>query len=98
MMLMEREKMIRTVPLSKNLSLDQLNHLIDTGHVFVTPFGLNRTCYIVVNHKPFMVIATDVSIRGVQLSGQWYTWEELGNMGGVYDSEFEALKAIAGGA
>lgn len=45
-----------------------------------------------------MVIATDVSIRGVQLSGQWYTWEELEYMGGVYDSEFEALKAIAGGA
>ncbi len=90
--------MLKTVPLTKNLSLDQLNHLIDTGHVFVTPFGLNRTCYIVVNHKPFMVIATDISIRGVQLSGSWYTWEELQAMGGVYDSEFEALKAIAGGA
>ena len=90
--------MLRTVPLSKALSIDQLNHLVDTGHVFVTPFGLNRTCYIVVNHKPFMVIATDISIRGVQLSGSWYTWEEVEAMGGVYDSEFEALKAIAGGA
>ena len=90
--------MFRTVPLGKNLTLDQLNHLIDTGHVFVTPFGLNRTYYIVVNHKPFMVIATDISIRGVQLSGSRYTWEELEAMGGVYDSEFEALKAIAGGA
>lgn len=90
--------MYRTVPLTKNLTLDQLNHMIDTGHVFVTPFGLNRTCYIVVNHKPFMVIATDISIRGVQLSGSWYTWEELDDMGGVYDSEFEALKAIANGA
>jgi hypothetical protein len=45
-----------------------------------------------------MVIATDVSIRGVQLSGSWYTWEEVEAMGGVYDSEFDALKAIAGGA
>ncbi len=90
--------MQRTEMLSKNVSLDELNHLIDTGHVFVTPFGLNRQAYIVVNHKPFMVIATDVSIRGVQLSGAWYTWEDLAAMGGVYDSEFEALKAIANGA
>jgi hypothetical protein len=90
--------MQRTELLSKRVSLEDLNHLIDTGHVFVTPFGLNRQCYIVVNHKPFMVIATDVSIRGVQLSGAWYTWEDLEAMGGVYDSEFEALKAIAGGA
>lgn len=90
--------MIKTQPLSKNYTLDQLNHLIDTGHVFVTPFGLNRSCYIVVNHKPFMVIATDISIRGVQLSGAWYTWEDLEAMGGVYESEFEALSAIANGA
>ena len=90
--------MDKTQPLSKNITVDQLNHLIDTGHVFVTPFGLNRTCYIVVNNKPFMVIATDISIRGVQLSGAWYTWEDLEAMGGVYESEFEALKAISGGA
>ena len=90
--------MIKTMPLSKNLTLDQINHLIDTGHAFVTPFGLNRTCYIVVNHKPFMVIATDISIRGVQLSGAWYSWVDLEAMGGVYESEFEALKAIANGA
>lgn len=90
--------MEKTQPLSRNISIDELNHLIDTGHVFVTPFGLNRTAYIVVNHKPFMVIATDISIRGVQLSGAWYSWEDLEAMGGVYDSEFEALKAIANGA
>ncbi|MBR4831684.1 MAG: hypothetical protein IKZ97_03565 [Butyrivibrio sp.] len=88
---------MRTVPLSKTLSIDQLNHLIDTGHVFVTPFGINRTVYIVVNHKPFMVITTDISIHGVQLSGAWYTWEDIEAMGGVYDSEFDALKAIANG-
>ena len=57
--------MLKTTPLTKNYSIDQLNYLIDTGHVFVTPFGLNRTCYIVVNHKPFMVVATDISIRGI---------------------------------
>ena len=90
--------MLKTTPLTKNYSIDQLNYLIDTGHVFVTPFGLNRTCYIVVNHKPFMVVATDISIRGIQLSGAWYTWEDLETMGGVYESEFDALKAIAGGS
>ena len=90
--------MLKTQPLSKSTTIDQLNHLIETGHVFVTPFGLNRTCYIVVNHKPFRVICTDISIRGVQLSGAWYTWEDLEAMGGVYESEFEALKAVAGGA
>lgn len=90
--------MVKTQPLSKNTTIDQINHLIDTGHVFVTPFALNRTCYIVVNHKPFMVICTDISIKGVQLSGAWYTWEDLEAMGGVYESEFEALKAVASGA
>lgn len=90
--------MLKTTPLNKNYTIDQLNHLIETGHIFVTPFGLNRTAYIVVNHKPFMVIATDISIKGVQLSGAWYSWEDLEAMGGVYESEFDALKAIAGGA
>ncbi|MBQ7680069.1 MAG: hypothetical protein IJT34_09505, partial [Butyrivibrio sp.] len=85
--------MIRTQPLSKNLTLDQLNHLIDTGHVFLSPFGLNRSAYIVINHKPFMVIVTDISVNAIQLSGSWYSWEELDRMGGVFDSEFEALKA-----
>jgi hypothetical protein len=90
--------MLKTMPLSKNYSLDQLNHLIDTGHVLVIPFALNRTAYIVVNHKPFMVIVTDISIKGVQLSGAWYSWDDLEVMGGVYESEFDALKAIASGA
>ena len=89
--------MLRTMPLSKNYTIDQLNHLIDTSHVFVTPFALNRTAYIVVNHKPFMVIVTDVSIKGIQLSGAWYTWDDLEATGGVYESEFDALRAIAGG-
>ena len=92
-----KDIMLRTQPLSKNLTLDQLNHLIDTGHVFMSPFGLNRSAYIVINHKPFMVIVTDISINAIQLSGSWYTWEELERMGGVFDSEFEALKAVAEG-
>ncbi|SDB02527.1 MULTISPECIES: hypothetical protein [unclassified Butyrivibrio] len=90
--------MLRTMPLTKNLTLDQINHLIDTGHVFVAPLGMNRTAYIVINHKPFMVVVTDVSINGIQLSGSWYNWDELEKMGGVFESEFEALKAVAGGA
>ena len=90
--------MLRTMPFTKNLTLDQINHLIDTGHVFVTPLAMNRTAYIVINHKPFMVVVTDVSINGIQLSGSWYHWDELEKMGGVFESEFEALKAVAGGA
>ncbi len=90
--------MMRTVGLSKTTTIDQLIHLIDTGHAFVSPFGLNRTAYIVVNHKPFMVVVTDISIKSIQLSGAWYTWEDLEAMGGVYESEFDALKAIANGA
>ena len=90
--------MLRTMPFTKNLTLDQINHLIDTGHVFVTPPAMNRTAYIVINHKPFMVVVTDVSINGIQLSGSWYNWDELEKMGGVFESEFEALKAVAGGA
>ncbi|WP_196803683.1 MULTISPECIES: hypothetical protein [Butyrivibrio] len=48
-----------------------------------------------VNQKPFMVIVTDISLKGIQLSGAWYTWDDLEAMGGVYESEFDALKAIA---
>ena len=94
---MSTDSYMKTLPLSRSLSLDQINHLIETGHIYVMPFALNRTAYIVVNHKPFMVITTDISIKGIQLSGAWYTWEDIENMGGVYDSEFDALKAIANG-
>ncbi len=87
--------MIRSEILSKKISIDNLNLLIDTGHVYYFPFALNRTAYIVVNNKPSMVIVSDISIKGVQLSGSWYTWEELDAMGGVFDSEFDALSAIA---
>ncbi len=89
--------MQRTMMLNKNFTLDQLNQLIDTGHVFVSPFAINRTAYIVINHKPFMVVVTDISLFAIQLSGQWYAWDELEKMGGVYESEFEALKAVANG-
>ncbi|MCR5100424.1 MAG: hypothetical protein K6B41_03610 [Butyrivibrio sp.] len=89
--------MVRSEILSKKISLQNLNLLIDTGHVYYFPFALNRTAYIVVNGKPSMVIVSDVSIKGIQLSGCWYSWEELDALGGVYDSEFEALTAIANG-
>ncbi|WP_026510026.1 MULTISPECIES: hypothetical protein [unclassified Butyrivibrio] len=90
--------MLRTMPLTKNLTLEQINYLIDTGHIFIAPLGLNKTAYIVINHKPFMVVVTDVSVNGIQLSGSWYNWDELEKMGGVFESEFEALKAVANGA
>lgn len=89
--------MQRTMMLNKNFTLDQINHLIDTGHIFVAPLGLNSTAYIVINHKPFMVVVTDVSMFAIQLSGSWYAWDELEKMGGVYASEFDALKAVANG-
>ncbi|MCR5656152.1 MAG: hypothetical protein K6G06_01705 [Butyrivibrio sp.] len=90
--------MQRTMPLNKNFTLDQINYMTDTGHIYVIPLALNRTAYIVINHKPFMVVVTDVSINGIQLSGSWYAWDELEKMGGVFESEFEALKAVANGA
>ena len=53
--------MQRTMPLNKNFTLDQINYMTDTGHIYVNPIALNRTAYIVINHKPFMVVVTDVS-------------------------------------
>ncbi|MCH4193619.1 MAG: hypothetical protein LKF52_15105 [Butyrivibrio sp.] len=81
--------------LQKNITIDELNHLIDTGHVYRFPFAINREVYIISNHKPSKVMVTDMSVKGIQLNGQWYSEKEIDEIGGVYGSEFEALSAVS---
>ena len=38
--------------LQKNITIDELNHLIDGGHVYRFQFAINREVYIISNHKP----------------------------------------------
>ncbi len=87
--------MARTTPITKEYKLDKLYDLIEAGRAFELPFVLNKVAYILINGTPFMVVVTDVSIKGIQLSGQWYNWEELELMGGVFETEFDALKSVA---
>ena len=82
--------------LHKDVTLEDLNHLIDTGHIYRFPFAINREVYIISNHKPAKVMVTDMSVKQIQLSGQWYTEEEITKIGGVFDSEFAALRSITG--
>ena len=38
--------------LQKEITLEDLNLLIDTGHIYRFRFALNREVYIISNHKP----------------------------------------------
>lgn len=80
--------------LQKDITIEDLNHLMDTGHIYRFPFAINREVYIISNHKPTRVMVTDMSVKQIQLNGQWYTEEEVKRIGGVYDSEFAALRSI----
>ena len=86
--------MMKTQVLGKNVALDYLNYYIDMERVYLAPLTLNQEAYIVVKGKPSMVVVTDSSVYGVQLSGAWYTWEQIDKMGGVFNSQFDALKAV----
>ena len=79
--------------LQKEITLEDLNLLIDTGHIYRFRFALNREVYIISNHKPTRVMVTDMSVKQIQLHGQWYTEEEVKRIGGVFDSEFAALRS-----
>ena len=86
--------MTKTEALNKNVALDFLNYYIELGRIYVVPMSINQEAYIVVNGLPSKVIVTDIAIHSIQLSGAWYTWEQLEAMGGVYSSAFDALKAV----
>jgi len=85
----------RTVPISQKSTMEQLSAMMDSGHAYYIPFGINKKAYMVVNNKPNMVVISDISIFSINLNGSWYTWEELEQLGGLYESEFDALSAVA---
>ncbi len=81
--------------LSKKTCIEDIVEYIKMGRVFVMPYGLNRSVYVIINHNPQHVMVTDISVKGIQLNGAWISWEKLDEDGGIYESEFEALTAIA---
>ena len=87
--------MLKTQILSKNVALDYLNYYIEMNRVYLMPLSMEQEAYIVVKGRPFKVVVTDIGVKSIQLSGAWYTWEELEEMGGVFSTSFDALKAIA---
>ncbi|MBR5970486.1 MAG: hypothetical protein IK016_09115 [Lachnospiraceae bacterium] len=88
--------MIKTQVLGKNVALDYLNYYLDMERVYLMPMTLGQDAYIVVHGKPSKVVVTDIGIKSIQLSGAWYTWEQLEEMGGVFNTSFDALKSVAG--
>ena len=86
---------MKTELLGKHVALDYLNYYIDLERVFLAPLSMNQEAYKVVNGKPSQVVVTDIGVNSIQLSGAWYTWEQLESMGGVFGSSFDALKAVA---
>ena len=86
--------MMKTELLCKNIALDSLSEYIENDRVYLAPLTLNQEAYIVVRGKPSMVVVTDISVYAVQLSGAWYTWDQIHKMGGVFSSQFDALKAV----
>jgi hypothetical protein len=36
----------------------------------------------------------DVGLHSIQLNGRWYDWEEIENLGGIFESEFDALRSM----
>jgi hypothetical protein len=50
---------------------------------------------MITGGRALKVVVTDIGVGSIQLNGQWYTWEEMENKGGVYEAEFDALTAIA---
>lgn len=86
--------MLKTEFVKKKISLKDLNEYIEADRLFLVPLVLNQEAYIVVKGKPSMVVVTDISFYGVQLSGAWYTWDQIDKMGGVFNSQFDALSAV----
>lgn len=89
--------MIESKRLDKDLTVKEVLTLMETGHVYIMPLVVGREAYIIANKKPSKVIVTDISVKSIQLSGQWYTWEEINKLGGVYESEFGALQHVTMG-
>ncbi|MBQ1802811.1 hypothetical protein [Lachnobacterium bovis] len=89
--------MNRTEQITNTTSNEVVNDAVRFGRAYMFPFSLNEGVWICFqeNKRAVRVFVTDISINGIQLSGSWYSWEELEKNGGVYESEFDALKSMS---
>ncbi|WP_022748691.1 hypothetical protein [Lachnobacterium bovis] len=89
--------MKRTEKITNTTSNETFNDAVRFERAYMFPFTLNENVWICFREKQraVSVFVTDISINGIQLSGSWYTWDELEKSGGVYESEFDALRSMS---
>ena len=86
--------MARSVLITKETDEATLKFAARAGRAFIVPFKPNSYVWIVVNKKPVRTLCMDVGLHSIQLNGRWYTWEEIENLGGGFESEFDALGSL----
>ncbi len=83
--------MDKTIAITKDTPQNEIHTAAKLGRAFIMPFSLNSFVWIILDGKATRTLVMDISVNAVQLNGRWYTWDELDSMGGIYESEFEAL-------
>ncbi|SFG44084.1 hypothetical protein SAMN04487761_11925 [Lachnospiraceae bacterium C7] len=88
--------MERTEKITRGTPKEVLDSSIAMGKAYMFPYYINESVWICMHDskRAVNVFVTDVSVHGVQLSGAWYTWDEIKKNGGIYQSEFDALRSI----
>ncbi|MCR5451734.1 MAG: hypothetical protein K6F00_03795 [Lachnospiraceae bacterium] len=85
----------RTSLITKDTPQEELQRAVKLGRAMIVPYNINDYVWIVVNGKPTKTMCMDVGLNSIQLNGRWWTWEEIDNMGGVFDNEFDALRSMS---
>lgn len=86
--------MERTIAITKDTPDSQIRLAAKLDRAYIIPFSLNSFVWIILDGRPTRTLVMDISVNAIQLNGRWYTWDELETLGGVYESEFEALSHI----
>ncbi|MCR4868222.1 hypothetical protein SAMN02910400_00749 [Lachnospiraceae bacterium C10] len=86
--------MTRSILLTKDTDETIRKNAEKSGRAFIVPFKPNTYVWIIVNHKPVRTLCMDVGLHSIQLNGRWYDWEEIENLGGIFESEFDALRSM----
>ena len=86
--------MIKTVAITKGTPASEIQTAAKLEKAYIIPFSLNSFVWIILDGKATRTLVMDVSVNAIQLNGRWYSWEEIDSLGGIYESEFDALTHI----
>lgn len=86
--------MSRSVLIGKDTDKAVLSEASKQGRAVILPFRPNTYVWMISNGIPLKTLCMDVGLYSIQLNGRWFTWEEIENLGGVYESEFDALRSL----